>query len=275
MRKLHCGAPAIKGSERMVRFLLEHGANPSLEESVLGTPLDIARRHAADNPESQGYRKIIGLLDETMARQVSEALAHKQFRRPDFHPNIVDFYSYGRIKEAMDAIREDRSLLTFRDDSGGTLCELCCLSRGQRHHRRTAGHGCECRYGRSAVHSAADMCHCVGGLSITFEIMELLLQNGASINRVSHSDCSAISYAMMLKEPEIIEFLLKHGADINILTPANKQRILGSAVAFGDEQMVRRTGPWCGSPSGIRRVWNAVGSRPGICRKKRRPPENC
>lgn len=231
---------AFRANEPMVRFLLDRGASPWLKDTVLGTPLDVARRHAAQEPENQAYRNIIELVDKTMAQQASEALAHKEVGSPELHPHVVDLYLYGGATEVLEAAREDRSLLTFREGNGPTLLN-CAAYRGDRDtvvELLALGASADTddpRYVPPLISAIAS-----AGSSYTMEIMELLLRSGANINRVCHGDCSPISYAMMLKEPEIIEFLLEHGADINLLTPANKQRILQSAAAGGDEQMVRR-----------------------------------
>ncbi len=80
---------------------------------------------------------------------------------------------------------------------------------------------------------------CSLGSSRATEIAQLLFNHGANVNAVVQGEMSAISHALMMGSGEVIDFLFKHGADLAILTPENKQDILGSAAAWGQEDMVR------------------------------------
>ncbi len=227
---------AIKGSEKMVHYLLDHGANPWLRETILGTPLEISRRRAAD---SEGHRNIIKLLEECMNRQANEAVIHNDLGRHGFNPNIIDLYLYGKTKEVMEAIRKDPSLVKFRDEFGGTLLNHAAAHGDKDSVAELLALGANADIDDpqhpipliSAIQSA--------GSPHTFEILKLLLQYGANVNTKNQWDQSAIYYALHIDFPEMVEFLLKNGADMNILSDKNKQSLLGVAAARGREEMVR------------------------------------
>jgi ankyrin repeat protein len=57
---------ALWGNDKMVRLLLEHGADPYLKDATTGrTPLEMARTHAA---KSQPHRNIVSILEVKMAQ---------------------------------------------------------------------------------------------------------------------------------------------------------------------------------------------------------------
>ncbi len=67
-----CNA-TLYGDEKMVRLLLEHGANPWLRNDVTGTPLETAQRHAQEK-DASSYKDVVRVLCDFMDRQAQKAV---------------------------------------------------------------------------------------------------------------------------------------------------------------------------------------------------------
>ena len=73
----------------------------------------------------------------------------------------------------------------------------------------------------------------------SFEIADLLLKFGADIDTLDHKDMTPLLYAIEYGKTEVVKSLIFRGADVNMRTPIKQMTPLGFAIVLGHLDIVK------------------------------------